>query len=84
MSAISRARPLGLNPIAAAGVAVLVLALVLVPPVYGQYLPQRISDYLIFGLPALAVGLIAGQARLTPDSIDAPSVRPARSSRACR
>ncbi|HZU18927.1 MAG TPA: branched-chain amino acid ABC transporter permease [Candidatus Dormibacteraeota bacterium] len=39
-------------------------ALFVVPPVYGQYLPQRISDYLIFGLPALAVALIAGHARL--------------------
>lgn len=39
-------------------------ALFLGPPLYGQYLPQRISDYLIFGLPALAVALIAGHARL--------------------
>ena len=45
-------------------VVVLVLALLVVPPVYGQYLPQRLADYLVFGLPALAVGLIAGQARL--------------------
>jgi branched-chain amino acid transport system permease protein len=47
-----------------AAVAVLVLLLLAFPPLYGQYLPQRLSDYLIFGLPALAVGLIAGQARL--------------------
>ena len=39
-------------------------ALFVVPPLYGQFLPQRIADYLIFGLPALAVGLIAGHARL--------------------
>jgi branched-chain amino acid transport system permease protein len=46
------------------GVAVLTFALFAVPPIYGHFLPQRISDYLIFGLPALAVGLIAGHARL--------------------
>ncbi len=46
------------------GVAVLAFALFAVPPLYGHFLPQRISDYLIFGLPALAVGLIAGHARL--------------------
>jgi len=39
-------------------------ALVVVPAAYGQFLPQRLSDYLIFSLPALAVGLIAGHARL--------------------
>jgi len=47
-----------------AGVGVLVLLLFAVPPLYGHFLPQRISDYLIFALPALAVGLIAGHARL--------------------
>jgi branched-chain amino acid transport system permease protein len=40
------------------------VALVVVPTAYGRYLPQRMSDYLIFSLPALAVGLIAGHARL--------------------
>jgi branched-chain amino acid transport system permease protein len=48
----------------AVGAVPLFAALVAVPPLYGQYLPQRISDYLIFGLPALAVALIAGHARL--------------------
>ena len=43
---------------------VVALLTVAVPPLYGHYLPQRLADYLIFGLPALAVGLIAGQARL--------------------
>jgi ABC-type branched-subunit amino acid transport system permease subunit len=43
---------------------VLALALFAVPPIYGHFLAQRLSDYLIFGLPALAVGLIAGHARL--------------------
>jgi ABC-type branched-subunit amino acid transport system permease subunit len=43
---------------------VLFAALVVVPPVAGNFLPQRLQSYLIFGLPALAVGLIAGQARL--------------------
>lgn len=40
------------------------VALAVVPAAYGQFLPQRLSDYLIFSLPALAVGLIAGHARL--------------------
>lgn len=40
------------------------VALAVVPAAYGEYLPQRLSDYLIFSLPALAVGLIAGHARL--------------------
>ena len=57
-------RVLGVNAYAAAAVAALMVALFLVPPLYGQFLPQRLSDYLIFGLPALAVGLIAGHARL--------------------
>jgi branched-chain amino acid transport system permease protein len=48
----------------AAAVGAGLVLLFAVPPLYGQYLPQRLSDYLIFGLPALAVGLIAGQARL--------------------
>lgn len=48
------------------GIAAAVIGLVLlavVPTAY-EYLPQRLSDYLIFSLPALAVGLIAGHARL--------------------
>jgi branched-chain amino acid transport system permease protein len=57
-------RVLGVNVYAAAALAALAVALFVVPPLYGQFLPQRISDYLIFGLPALAVGLIAGHARL--------------------
>jgi branched-chain amino acid transport system permease protein len=52
------------TPLRWAGVAVMVVALFAVPPIYGHFLAQRISDYLIFGLPALAVGLIAGHARL--------------------
>jgi branched-chain amino acid transport system permease protein len=51
-------------PLRWGAVALLVLALFAVPPLYGQYLPQRMANYLIFGLPALAVGLIAGHARL--------------------
>src|SRR5205807_1786103 len=50
-------RLLGVNAYAAVAVALLVIALFVLPPAYGQFLPQRISDYLIFGLPALAVGL---------------------------
>lgn len=49
----------------AGGVAAVVgfLLLAVVPTAY-EYMPQRLSDYLIFSLPALAVGLIAGHARL--------------------
>jgi branched-chain amino acid transport system permease protein len=54
----------GATPLRWAGVAALTIALFVVPPIYGHFLPQRFSDYLIFGLPALAVGLIAGHARL--------------------
>jgi len=64
IGALRTARPLGMHPFAAAAAAVGVVALFAVPPIYGQFLPQRIADYLIFGLPALAVGLIAGHARL--------------------
>ncbi len=64
MDGVRRARVLGLGPLGAAAVVALVVALFAGPPLYGQYLPQRVSDYLIFGLPALAVGLIAGHARL--------------------
>ena len=64
MAGVRELRLLGVNVYAALAVAVLVVALFAVPPAYGQFLPQRISDYLIFGLPALAVGLIAGHARL--------------------
>lgn len=61
-----RRRPvLGGSSLGAGAVVALFVALFVVPPFYGEdYLPQRISEYLIFGLPALAVGLIAGQARL--------------------
>jgi branched-chain amino acid transport system permease protein len=55
---------LGLSPLTAAAVAAVGVAMFIVPPVYGQFLPQRVSDYLVFGLSALAVGLIAGHARL--------------------
>jgi branched-chain amino acid transport system permease protein len=64
VDAALRTRVGGVRASAVAGVAALFAALAIVPPLYGQYLPQRLSDYLIFGLPALAVGLIAGHARL--------------------
>jgi branched-chain amino acid transport system permease protein len=54
----------GIKPVAAAAVVGLFAALFIGPPAYGQFLPQRLMDYLIFGLPALAVALIAGHARL--------------------
>src|SRR2546426_8041399 len=64
MAGVRDLRLLGVNVYAASAVAVLVVALFAAPPAYGQFLPQRVSNYLIFGLPALAVGLIAGHARL--------------------
>ncbi|HKF78465.1 MAG TPA: branched-chain amino acid ABC transporter permease [Candidatus Dormibacteraeota bacterium] len=51
-------------PAALAAAAAFFAIVVVVPPLYGQFLPQRLQDYLIFGLPALAVALIAGHARL--------------------
>jgi branched-chain amino acid transport system permease protein len=48
-------------------VALLLIAIVLVaivPPLYGDFLPQQVATYLIFGLLALSVGLMAGFARL--------------------
>ena len=35
-----------------------------VPPLVGGFLPQALTSYLIFGLLALAVGLITGYGRL--------------------
>jgi len=53
-----------MTPLTAAAVLVVVVVAFVVPPVYGQFLPQRLADYLVFGIAALAVGLIAGHARL--------------------
>jgi branched-chain amino acid transport system permease protein len=50
-----------LRPLAAV---VVVAGLVVLPPLYGNYLPQQIAGYLIFGLLALSVALVAGFARL--------------------
>jgi ABC-type branched-subunit amino acid transport system permease subunit len=61
---ILRSRPLGMTPLTAAAVLVVIVVAFVVPPVYGQFLPQRLADYLVFGIAALAVGLIAGHARL--------------------
>ncbi len=44
--------------------ALLVLALVAVPPLKGGYLSQKLALYLIFGLLGLSVALITGYARL--------------------
>ena len=57
-------RLIGVHPAAAVLAVVVALGILLGPPLYGQFLPQRFSDYLIFGITALAVGLIAGHARL--------------------
>lgn len=48
----------------AALLALLVLALVVVPPLKGGILSQRLALYLIFGLLGLSVALITGYARL--------------------
>ncbi|MBV8083586.1 MAG: branched-chain amino acid ABC transporter permease [Chloroflexi bacterium] len=42
----------------------LLVLLAVIPPLIGNFWPQRIASYLIFGLFALSVGLITGQARL--------------------
>jgi len=43
---------------------VLILGLAVIPPAIGGFLPRALSGYLIFGLLALAVGLISGYGRL--------------------
>jgi branched-chain amino acid transport system permease protein len=48
--------------VAAAAIAVVLLAVV--PPAIGGYLVRALTSYLIFGLLALAVGLITGYGRL--------------------
>jgi branched-chain amino acid transport system permease protein len=45
-------------------VAALIVALAVVPPAVGGYLPRALTSYFIFGLLALAVGLISGYGRL--------------------
>ena len=44
--------------------AVLVVVLAIVPPLIGGYIVRGLTSYLIFGLLALAVGLITGYGRL--------------------
>ena len=44
--------------------AALVIALAVVPPLIGGYIVRGLTSYLIFGLLALAVGLITGYGRL--------------------
>jgi branched-chain amino acid transport system permease protein len=46
------------------GVAALIVALAVVPPAIGGYLPRALTSYFIFGLLALSVGLISGYGRL--------------------
>ncbi len=64
MSVASLRRLIGIHPATAAAAVIVAVAILVGPPLYGQYLPQRAADYLIFGITALAVGLIAGHARL--------------------
>jgi branched-chain amino acid transport system permease protein len=45
-------------------VVVLIVALAVVPPAIGGYVPRALTSYLIFGLLALSVGLISGYGRL--------------------
>ncbi|MGH2520600.1 MAG: branched-chain amino acid ABC transporter permease, partial [Chloroflexota bacterium] len=42
----------------------LFVALLVVPPIIGHFIPQLMASYLIFGLFALSVGIITGYARL--------------------
>lgn len=44
--------------------AVLVVILAIVPPIFGGYIVRGLTSYMIFGLLALAVGLITGYGRL--------------------
>ena len=44
--------------------AVVVVVLALVPPMIGGYIVRALTSYMIFGLLALAVGLITGYGRL--------------------
>src|SRR5207248_11380564 len=44
--------------------AAIVIALAVVPPLIGGYIVRGLTSYLIFGLLALAVGLITGYGRL--------------------
>src|SRR5207248_6428391 len=44
--------------------AALVLILIVVPPLIGGYIVRGLTSYMIFGLLALAVGLITGYGRL--------------------
>ena len=46
------------------GTAVVVAALVVVPPLIGGFVVRALTTYLIFGLLALSVGLITGYGRL--------------------
>ncbi|HEU0169281.1 MAG TPA: hypothetical protein VFS62_16000, partial [Chloroflexota bacterium] len=48
----------------AAAYLILLAVLAVIPPLIANFWPQRIASYLIFGLFALSVGLITGQARL--------------------
>src|SRR5581483_11294181 len=45
-------------------VVALIVALAVVPPAIGGYVPRALTSYLIFGLLALSVGLISGYGRL--------------------
>jgi branched-chain amino acid transport system permease protein len=63
----SRVVPQDLTTVRAVRVALLVATIALIaifPPVYGNFLSQQFGTYLIFGLLALSVGLMAGYARL--------------------
>ncbi|MDE3076099.1 MAG: branched-chain amino acid ABC transporter permease [Chloroflexota bacterium] len=42
----------------------LLLLAIVVPPAVGNFVPQQVASYLIFGLFALSVGLVTGFARL--------------------
>ncbi|HTE87279.1 MAG TPA: branched-chain amino acid ABC transporter permease [Dehalococcoidia bacterium] len=45
-------------------VLLIIAAFAILPTAYGDYLPQQITGYLVFGLLALSVALVAGFARL--------------------
>jgi branched-chain amino acid transport system permease protein len=61
---IARLRALTAGWLRALVVALAVAALAVLPAAFGDYLPQQLTGYLIFGLLALSVALVTGFARL--------------------
>jgi branched-chain amino acid transport system permease protein len=63
-SGVARRMAAGAVPAGVLVAIALILAFAVVPPLIGGYLVRALTSYLIFGLLALAVGLITGYGRL--------------------